>query len=233
MANRTGRARPSLSTLLNLAGFGLAAAASIVFCVIAAFSFLYTSEEMPQTSEIRDRSVEVKLVHESVPAEAELLGSGAEATFSGPPRDGPAVPDTPPREASGAQSPSEPAQASASEASAAYEPALSGTASPPPIPADQPDRVSRGIQVQEEQTAKLGADDGASSHEEMPRQEIQQGKAHDYYLRKNPAAWKYRLKKECGPIKDRVLYNDCFRSFRAQYPTDDASLTRTYSKRGF
>ena len=82
MANRTGKARSALNTLLNLAGFGLAAIASIVFCGIAAFSFLYTSEEMPQTSEIRDRSVEVKLVHESVPAEAELLGSGAEATFS-------------------------------------------------------------------------------------------------------------------------------------------------------
>ena len=61
MANRTGRARPSLSTLLNLAGFGLAAVASIAFCGTAAFSFLYTSEEIPQISEIRDRSVELKL----------------------------------------------------------------------------------------------------------------------------------------------------------------------------
>jgi hypothetical protein len=231
MADRTGKARSALSTLLNLAGFGLAAAASIIFCVIAAFSFLYTSEEIPQTSEIRDRSVEVKLLDESFPAAAELLGSGAEATFGDPPRDGPAVPDTPPREASGAQSPSEPAQASASEASAAYEAALSGTASPPPIPADH-DRVSRGIQVQDNQTVKLDADDAVSSREEMPRQLIQQGKAHDYYLRKNPAAWKYRLKRECGPIKDRELYDDCFRSFRAQYPTDYSNPMRTYSRRG-
>lgn len=226
MANRAGKPRPALSTLLNLAGFGLAAVASIVFCGIAAFSFLYTSEEMPQTYEIRDRGVKLKPMHESGPAAAELLGLGAEATVSDPPRDRPAVPDTPPREASGAQSRSDPASPGASEASATYEAALSGTASPPP-------RVSPGFRVQDDQTLKLDADDAASSHEEMPRQVIQPGKAHDNYLRTNAAAWKYRLKKECGPIKDRVLYNDCFRSFRAQYPTDDASLTRAYSKRGF
>ena len=229
MANRTGKSRPALSTLLNLAGFGLAAVASIVFCGIAAFSFLYTSEEMPQISEIRDRSVEVKPMHGSVAAAADLLGPGAEAALSDAPRDSPAVPNRRPREASGAQSASEPASL---EASATHEPALSGTASPPPIPADQAGWVSRGIRVQDDQTVKRDADD-AASHEEVPRQVIQQGKSHDYYLRTNAAAWKYRLKRECGPIKDRALYDDCFRSFRAQYPTDYASPTRTYSGRGF
>jgi hypothetical protein len=217
MANRTGKPRSALSTGLNLAGFGLAAVASIVFCGIAAFSFLYTSEEMPQTSENRDRSAEVKLTHESLSAAAELLGSG---------QDSPAGPDTPPREASGAQSASEPASPGASEASATHEAALSGTASPPAIPADKADWVSRASQVQDNQLVKLDADDAALPHEEMPRPVIQPGKS-------NAAAWKYRLKKECGPIKDRALYDDCFRSFRAQYPTDDASLTRTYSRKGF
>lgn len=233
MANRTGKSRPALSTLLNLAGFGFAAVASIVFWGMAAFSFLSTSEEMTQISEIRDRGVELKPMHESVPAAAELLGSGAEAAFSDRPRDSPAVPDPPPRAASGAQSASEPAPPGASEASATHEPALSGTASPPPIPADQPDWVSRGIQVQDHQAVKRDADDAASPHEQMPEQVIQQGKSHEYYLRTNAAAWKYHLKKECGPIKDRALYNDCFRSFRAQYPTDYASPTRTSSGRGF
>ena len=231
MANRTGKPRSALSTLFNLAGFGLAAVASIVFFGIAAFSFLSTSEELPQISEIRDRGVEVKPMHEPVPAAAELLG--AEPAFSGPPRDSPAVPDTRPREASGAQSAPEPAPPGASEASATHEAALSGTASPPRIPADKADWVSRASQVQDNQLVKLDADDAPSSHEEMPRQVIQQGKSHDYYLRTNAAAWKYRLKRECGPIKDRALYYDCLRSFRAQYPTDYASPTRTYSGRGF
>ena len=233
MANRTGKTRPALSTLLNLAGFGLAAIASITFCGIAAFSFLYTSQEMPQISEIRDRGVEVKPKHESVPAAAEILGLDAEAAFSEPPRDRPSDPDTRPRAASGLQSASGPALPAANETGATHELALSGTGWPPSVPADQPGSVSRGIQVQDNQTAKLDTDNAASPREQMPGQVIQQGKSHDYYSRTNTAAWKYRLKRECGPIKDRALYNDCLRSFRAQYPADYASPTRTYSRRGF
>ena len=233
MANRTGKPRPRLSTLLHLTGFGLAAAASIVFCGIASFSFLYTSKEMLRTSDIRDRGVEVNLVRPPVAVEAELRGLGAEAAVSTPARDSPAVPDTRPGEASGAQSASEPAPPSASETSATQEAALSGTTSPPPIPADQPDWVSRGTEVQNNQKVKLDADDAAASDEKMPRQMVQQGKSHDYYIRTNAVAWRYRLMRECGPIKDRALYSDCVRSFRAQYPAHFASPTRSYSGRGF
>jgi hypothetical protein len=223
MANRTGKPRPALSTLLNLAGFGLAAVASIFFCGIASFSFLSTSKEMRQISDIRDREVDVNPVRPPVPVDPELLGSGAEAAFGTPPRDNPPVRDTPPREASGTQSASEPAPPGASEASATQEVALSGTASPPPNPADQPDWVSHGIEMQNNQKVNLDTDDAAASDERMTRQVIQQNKSYEYYYHTNGAAWRYRLIRECGPIKDRVLYDDCFRSFKAQYP----AATRT------
>jgi hypothetical protein len=216
MANRTGKPRPALSTLLNLAGFGLAAVASIVFCGIASFSFLSTSKEMPQISDIHDRSIEVNQVRPPVPVEPGLLGSGAKAAFTTPSRDNPPVPDTPPREASGAQS-VEPAPPGTSEASATQETALSGTASPP-APAHQSDWVSRGIEVQNNQKVTFEADDAASSDGKMPKPVIQPDRSYEFYPRTNISAWRYRLMRECGPIKDRALYDDCFRSFRAQYP---------------
>ncbi|MBV8521381.1 MAG: hypothetical protein JOY71_04505 [Acetobacteraceae bacterium] len=204
MANRTGKPRLTpLSMLLDLAGFGLAAAASIVFYAIAAFSGLYISEETPKSSEIRDRDIEVRPVQPPVPVKAELLGLGAEATLSTPPRDTPAILDMRRREVSGAQPVSEPASLGASEASATQE-------------------------------VKLDADNAAAlSHEKMPRQAIQQGHSHDYYFRTNAASWSYRLIKECGPIKNRTLYTDCVRSFRAQYRGHYVSATTTYSGRGF
>ncbi|MBV8092997.1 MAG: hypothetical protein JO110_07150 [Acetobacteraceae bacterium] len=204
MANRTGKPRLTpLSMLLDLAGFGLAAAASIVFYAIAAFSGLYISEETPKSSEIRDRDIEVRPVQPPVPVKAELLGLGAEATLSTPPRDSPAILDMRRREVSGAQPVSEPASLGASEASATQE-------------------------------VKLDADNAAAlSHEKMPRQAIQQGHSHDYYFRTNAASWSYRLIKECGPIKNRTLYTDCVRSFRAQYRGHYVSATTTYSGRGF
>jgi hypothetical protein len=137
----------------------------------------------------------------------------------------------PPREVSGGQSVSEPLSPGASEAIAPQEASLSGAASPQAIPAEQPDRVSRGIETPHNQEVKLDADDVASN-EKMPKQAIQQSQSHDSYFRTNAASWRARLTRECGPIKYRALYNDCVRSFRAQYPMHYAGPTRTYSGRG-
>ena len=240
MANRTGKPRLTpLSMLLDLAGFGLAAAASIVFYAIAAFSGLYISEETPKSSEIRDRDIEVRPVQPPVPVKAELLGLGAEATLSTPPRDTPAILDMRRREVSGAQPVSEPASLGANEASATQEGLVSGTASPRPreVSGAQPvsEPASLGAsKASATQEVKLDADNAAAlSHEKMPRQAIQQGHSHDYYFRTNAASWSYRLIKECGPIKNRTLYTDCVRSFRAQYRGHYVSATTTYSGRGF
>jgi hypothetical protein len=52
MANGTAKPPLRLSTLVNLTGFGFAAAASMVFWGIASFSFL--SEILPEKSRIQD-----------------------------------------------------------------------------------------------------------------------------------------------------------------------------------
>jgi hypothetical protein len=96
MDNRTGNPRPMLSTLLNLAGFGLAAATSIVLWGIASFSFLDTKQRNIQNDR-HPRPVRRSTTGASAgPVEAELRGLRAEAAFSTPARDSPAVHDTRP-----------------------------------------------------------------------------------------------------------------------------------------
>ena len=215
------------STLLGLVSFGLVGAATILFFSIASFSFLYTSEGTPRDSGIRDRGFEVEpvlsdsfsYVHANrppVPRETDLSGSAAGATVSIFP-DRSAAHDLRPSEIS------EPLPPSASEGSAIQDASLSGTAQTVPVPAAQRDEVFRGSAMHHDQTANLGA-----PRVRMPIQNVQQGQSNDYYFSTNAAFWIYRLRKECGPIKDRALHADCVRSFRAQYPGHYASPTRRH-----
>jgi hypothetical protein len=237
------------STLLGLVSFGLVGAATILFFSIASFSFLYTSEGTPRDSGIRDRGFEVEpvlsdsfsYVHANrppVPRETDLSGSAAGATVSIFP-DRSAAHDLRPPEISEPLPPSasegsgtaqtrppeisEPLPPSASEGSAIQDASLSGTAQTVPVPAAQRDEVFRGSAMHHDQTANLGA-----PRVRMPIQNVQQGQSNDYYFSTNAAFWIYRLRKECGPIKDRALHADCVRSFRAQYPGHYASPTRRH-----
>jgi hypothetical protein len=123
----------------------------------------------------------------------------------------------------GAQPVSEPLPPGASEGSATADASLIGTVPTPPIPAEKRDPVFREMH----QSVNLGGDD-AASHEKIPIKHVQQGQSHDHYFSTNAAFWRYRLRKECGPIKYPALHGDCVRSFKAQYPIRYASPARTH-----
>jgi hypothetical protein len=120
---------------------------------------------------------------------------------------------TRPPEVIGAQPVSEPLPPGASEGSATADASLIGTVPTPPIPAEKRDPVFREMH----QSVNLGGDN-AASHEKIPIKHMQQGQSHNHYFSTNAAFWRYRLRKECGPIKYPALHGDCVRSFKAQYP---------------
>jgi hypothetical protein len=130
---------------------------------------------------------------------------------------------TRPPEVIGAQPVSEPLPPGASEGSATADASLIGTVPTPPIPAEKRDPVFREMH----QSVNLGGDD-AASHEKIPIKHVQQGQSHDHYFSTNAAFWRYRLRKECGPIKYPALHDDCVRSFKAQYSIRYASPARTH-----
>ena len=130
---------------------------------------------------------------------------------------------TRPPEVIGAQAVSESLPPGASEGSATADASLIGTVPTPP--AEKRDPVFREMH----QSVNLGGDN-AASHEEIPIKHMQQGQSYDHYFSTNAAFWRYRLRKECGPIKYPALHGDCVRSFKAQYPIGYASPARPHQK---
>ena len=57
----------------------------------------------------------------------------------------------------------------------------------------------------------------ASPHE-TPAQNVWKSQQYDYLLRTNGDFRAYRMKKECGPIKDSGLRGSCIASFSAYEP---------------
>ena len=53
---------------------------------------------------------------------------------------------------------------------------------------------------------------------ETPAQNVWKSQRYDYLLSSNAAFRSSRVRKECGPIKDPALLNDCVGSFRAYEP---------------
>jgi hypothetical protein len=51
--------------------------------------------------------------------------------------------------------------------------------------------------------------------QETPAQNVKKSKQYDYLLSTNSSFRAYRMKKECGPIKDPALRSDCLGSFNA------------------
>ena len=53
---------------------------------------------------------------------------------------------------------------------------------------------------------------------ETPAQNVRKSQSYDYLLGTNAAFRSARMRKECGPIKDPALRNDCVGSFGAYEP---------------
>jgi hypothetical protein len=129
-------------------------------------------------------------------------------------------------EVSGAQPASEPPPG-ANEGSATQDASLSGTVPTLPSPVEQRDRVFREFELH--QHPKVSFDEeNTALHKKIPTRHRLYGQAHDYFFSTNADVWRYRLRKECGPIKDPPLHIDCVRSFRTQYPVRYASPTRSH-----
>jgi hypothetical protein len=53
---------------------------------------------------------------------------------------------------------------------------------------------------------------------ETPAQNVWKSHQYDHLLRTSGSFRAYRMRKECGPIKDRALHSDCLGSFNAYEP---------------
>jgi hypothetical protein len=105
--------------------------------------------------------------------------------------------------------------------SATLDTSLSGAAPNFPDPAAQREQVFREFTMHHIQKSAPGA-----SHPEGAMENQQHRQSYGYYFGNNVAVWIYRERKECGPIRGSVLYADCVRSFRAQYPLYYAGQTK-------
>lgn len=82
-------------------------------------------------------------------------------------------------------------------------------------PDDPRDHVLRTIEIQRNQSAKLNQDDFASN-QKAPPQNAQRQRA-DLHLPGPSAAFRSRVRKECGSIIFPALYRHCVASFGAHY----------------
>ena len=96
----------------------------------------------------------------------------------------------------------------------------SSNASPTPMPAtpivdEGRTGLFRAFQIQHAQPPKL---DQAkiTAHETAPAQQVQDRRSYDHILSPN-TAFRYRVRKECGPINDPDLRRHCIASFRSNY----------------
>jgi len=55
----------------------------------------------------------------------------------------------------------------------------------------------------------------ARKSHETPAQNVHKSRQYDYLLRTNSGFRSYRVRKECGPIKDPALRGDCIASFNS------------------
>jgi hypothetical protein len=250
VGGRTRELRVTSWTLLDLVSVWFVAATTIIFFGIASLSFLHFSKEIPRVSDIRDRGVAVKLerfnvfphIHSNaapaalVPAMTTLPSSVAKAIPRTSTTRGPATGNARPPESSGARPVSAPLPPGASEASGARhnsEPFLLGineeAATPdesqggalptPAVPTQQRDQPFHEFETHHNQNVGLDGNN-AVLREKTAVQSMPKSQSH------NAAFWRYRLRKECGPIRDPALSADCVRSFSAQYPgTLNASPT--------
>jgi hypothetical protein len=53
---------------------------------------------------------------------------------------------------------------------------------------------------------------------ETPAENVRKSQWYDHLLRTNGSFLRYRTDKECGPVSDRYLRNDCIRSFDIYEP---------------
>ena len=80
------------------------------------------------------------------------------------------------------------------------------------ISAPEPNPIFRDLEIQRAELQKMD-EGGATPHDEKLGQQSGNRRSDDHFggLR---ADFRYRVKRECGPIHDRALYRDCVASFR-------------------
>ena len=206
MRARIDQAAPTAGMLPQLVSIGLVAAATVILFSIASFSFLDTGEET---------------LAESGSSRAGVLSAGATSLKPdfepSPEGDASASLQQSRRAAEIATSAPETPQASGSEVTAAEPSLAAGAVSAPAdasvrtLPAAPiTDKIWQNQTPQREQADLLLDGD-------TPAQDVPSGQGVGYPLSPH-AAFRYRVKKECGPIiNDPVLYRHCVSTFGIHY----------------
>lgn len=151
-------------------------------------------------------------VAKSAVAPSEGEASAAPVETGNTPRQGPATDQTGSPELSGSQQVIVQPPPITDEVSAAANP--SGTTMPTRAgPDGQRDPLFRDFETPQNQPASL--DEGSvASHEKVPAPRARSRRSDDH-LAGLGASFRYRVKKECGPIHDPALYRHCVASFSA------------------
>jgi hypothetical protein len=145
------------------------------------------------------------------PADREAVAAAVE-TPQGSTR-GPFTDETPPPELSGSQRVIAQPLSIADETSGAAQHA-SGAAMPTlSTYGKQRDQMFRDFEIQLDHNANLD-EDSVALHESAPAQH-EQNRRFDDRLRGFNATFRYRVRKECGPIHDPALYHQCVATFSA------------------
>ena len=227
----TDRPGPGAGLLVFLASIGLVGAVVITVFAIAAFSSLYTGNEMQTRSSAVDWS-EVNSIRPdpspSTDGNAPPVNVGTTPSIAATPAlPPPSAPERPPAaEAAmpGAPLPETTQLQPTSQPSSSSEEALQPTAKvehndatpAPPFAAESVDRLFREFRSQQHQ--QVEPDPGiAASTPKTAAPSVRSSQSSEYRFRTNTDARKSRIRRECGPIKDPALHRDCIASFNIHY----------------
>ena len=211
MGSHTERPAFTGSVSLFLSAIGVVSAAIIVILGIASVSSLDLGKGMEPISGGGDRVEARSILSEALP----INGSAAPAPANPKPPDAdadlPEPPSLPPGPAAAAQSAQEVGWAPPQP----VEHPRSGDEQLQPEPAASPMRAST--------TPLLLDEDQGTSGSPVPSEKTANSSAQNAnpYVRSpttNIAVRELRLRRECGPIKDRALRRSCIASFNIDYP---------------
>jgi len=226
------RPETAAGLLVFLVSIGFIGAAIITAFAIAAFSSLYTSNEMQTRSsavgwsEVNSIRSDPSLSTDgnTAPVKPDTTPSRADARALPPP----STPERPP--AAEAPMPAapipettqlQPAGQPSSSSEGTLQPTLkleNNDATPAPaFSGEAADRLFREFRAQQHQ--QVEPDSGiAASTPKTAAPSVRGSQSSEYRLGTNTDARKSRIRKECGPIKDPALHRDCIASFNVRDP---------------
>jgi hypothetical protein len=238
-AKRPDGPRLGAGMLVYLASLGLIGAAIVICFAIAAFSSLYTDDEMQNRSSAVDQG-EVNSIRPDLssptdgnvaPVKPDTTPSTADASApmpsappqSPPPVEAPVPEAGPSQQASQPSSPSEQAMQPSPEVARSNTPpsleAAPSTAPPtPPPPGEPPDQLFREFAIQRQHQQVAPVPGITMSNVKPAAPSMRDSQSYEYRVKTNTASRKSRIREECGPIKDPALQRDCIASFNLHYP---------------